>query len=96
MESWRSAFSVLHQASLKQDSVDALPLVILTREDVNDDDRQQQKELSHLSSRSRWEIAVRSGHFVQLERPDLVIAAVNEVMRPMERPPKVVSLEQRQ
>ncbi len=96
MESWRSAFSVLHQASLKQDSLDALPLVILTREDVNDDERQQQKDLSHLSSRSRWEIAVRSGHFVQLERPDLVIAAVNEVMRPVERPPKAVSLEQSQ
>jgi pimeloyl-ACP methyl ester carboxylesterase len=95
MESWRSAFSVLHQASLKQGSLDALPLVILTREDVNDDERQQQKDLSHLSSRCRWEIAVRSGHFVQLERPDLVIAAINEVMRSVERPRHAASLEQR-
>jgi len=86
MESWRSAFGVLHQASVRQDSLDALPLVILTREDVNDDERQQQKELSHLSSRSRWEIAVRSGHFVQLDRPDLVIDSINEVVRSAEVP----------
>ena len=86
MESWRSAFGVLHRASLKQGSLDALPLVILTREDVSDDERQQQKELSHLSSRCRWEIAVHSGHFVQLERPDLVIDAINEVARSAEVP----------
>ena len=93
MESWRSAFSILHQASLKQGSLDALPLAILTREDVTEDERQQQRELSHLSTRCIWEIAVHSGHFVQLERPDLVINAIRGVIRSAERPRKALSLE---
>jgi len=80
MESWRSAFSVLHQASLKQDSLAGLPLVILTRENVNENEREQQKDLLHLSSRAKQTIAVHSGHFIQIERPDLVIASINETL----------------
>ena len=80
MESWRSAFSILHQASLKQDSLAGLPLVILTRENVNEDEREQQKDLLHLSSRAKQTIAVHSGHFIQIERPDLVIASINEIL----------------
>jgi pimeloyl-ACP methyl ester carboxylesterase len=80
MESWRSAFSVLHDASLKPDSLHGLPLAVITREDVSEDERQQQRHFSHLSSRSTWEIAVGSGHFVDIERPDIVIGAVERVM----------------
>src|ERR1700736_2775973 len=80
MESWRSAFSVLHQASLNPDSLAGLPLVILTRENINEDEREQQKDLLHLSSRAKHTIAVHSGHFIQIERPDLVIASINEIL----------------
>lgn len=80
MESWRSAFSILHQASLKQDSLGGFPLVIVTRENINEDEREQQKDLLHLSSRATQTIGVHSGHFIQIERPDLVIASINEIL----------------
>lgn len=80
MESWRSAFCILHQASLKQDPLAGLPLVILTRENINEDEREQQKDLLHLSSRAKQTIAVRSGHFIQIQRPDLVITSINEIL----------------
>lgn len=80
MESWRSALSTLHEPSLVPDSLYGIPVVVLTREDVNDDEREQQRALSHLSSRSTREIAVGSSHFVQLDRLDLVIAAIDKIM----------------
>jgi len=43
MESWRAAFSVLHQASLKEDSLAGLPLIILTRENINEDERRNRQ-----------------------------------------------------
>jgi pimeloyl-ACP methyl ester carboxylesterase len=82
MESWRSAFSVLHQASLKPDSLAGLPLIVLTREDINDDEGLQQTGYLRLSRNARQIIAVHSGHFIQLERPDLVIGAVNDILNP--------------
>jgi hypothetical protein len=87
MESWRSAFGVLHQASLQRDSLGGLPLVILTREDINEDERQQQTNLLQLSSRARQTIAVHSGHFIQLERPELVIDAIHGILPPQGSPP---------
>ena len=80
MESWRSAFSILHQTSLKQDSLNGLPLVILTRENINEDEREQQNDLLHLSSGAKQTIAVHSGHFIQIERPDLVVGSIDEIL----------------
>ncbi len=80
MESWRSAFSVLHQASLKEDSLAGVPLIILTRENINEDERAQQASYLHLSRNARQTIAVHSGHFIQLERPDLVIVSIKDVL----------------
>jgi pimeloyl-ACP methyl ester carboxylesterase len=81
MESWRAGLTKLHGASLMPDSLHSIPLFVISREDMNDDERQQQKALAHLSAHSRWEIAVGSGHFVQLERPELVIDAITNVLR---------------
>jgi pimeloyl-ACP methyl ester carboxylesterase len=53
MEFWRAAFSVLHQASLKEDSLAGLPLIILTRENINEDERTQQTSMLHLSRNAR-------------------------------------------
>jgi pimeloyl-ACP methyl ester carboxylesterase len=80
MESWRSAYDILHRSSEKPDSLNGLPLVILAREDIISDEYKQQTELGHLSKNSHVEIAIGSGHFIQLERPDLVIYAIRWVM----------------
>ncbi|HEY1659731.1 MAG TPA: hypothetical protein VGG14_15360, partial [Candidatus Sulfotelmatobacter sp.] len=40
---------------------------------------QMQEELSHLSTRGTQEVAKNSGHYIQLDRPDLVIEAVHRV-----------------
>jgi pimeloyl-ACP methyl ester carboxylesterase len=80
MESWRSAYTILHQASLTPDSLAGLPLVVLTRENVIEDEQKQQTELARLSRNSRKGMAVGSRHFIQIERPDLVIEAIKSVM----------------
>jgi pimeloyl-ACP methyl ester carboxylesterase len=82
MESWRTAFTVLHQASLTPDSLAGVPLIILTRDNVSEDERKQQMDLLHLSRSARQETATGSGHFIHIERPDLVIASVNQVLAP--------------
>ena len=82
MESWRTAFTVLHQASLTPDSLAGMPLIILTRDNVSEDERKQQMDLLHLSRSARQETATGSGHFIHIERPDLVIASINQVLAP--------------
>jgi pimeloyl-ACP methyl ester carboxylesterase len=42
--------------------------------------QQMQDELAHLSTRSTHVIAKNSGHYIQLDRPDVVIAAVRDVV----------------
>ena len=77
MESWRKAFITVRTP---QDSTAAVPLIILTAEDANAEERQQQADLLRLSRNSKQVIAANSGHFVQLDRPDLVIEAINQVL----------------
>ena len=80
MESWRVALTKLHEASLTPNSLHGIPLFVINREAMNDDERQQQRGIAHLSAHSRQEIAIGSGHFVQLERPQLVIDAIKDVI----------------
>jgi len=47
---------------------------------TNDAWEKMQEELSHLSTRGTQVIAKNSGHYIQLDRPDLVIDAVREVV----------------
>jgi pimeloyl-ACP methyl ester carboxylesterase len=82
MESWRTAFTVLHQAPLTPDSLAGVPLIILTRDNLSEDERKQQMDLLHLSRNARQETATGSGHFIHIERPDLVVASINEVLAP--------------
>ena len=76
-----SVSAKLHEASLGPDSLHGIPFFVISREDMNDDEQQLQKALAHQSAHSRWETAVGSGHFVQLERPELVIDATGDVLR---------------
>jgi pimeloyl-ACP methyl ester carboxylesterase len=75
-------------------SLGDLPMVVLSHgqpmampgmtEEVNQANerlwQQLQAELAALSSRGRLVVAEGSGHYVQLERPELVIEAINEVV----------------
>jgi pimeloyl-ACP methyl ester carboxylesterase len=75
-------------------SLGDIPLVVLSHdpdmpqpdlpEDLvkptNDAWEQMQEELTHLSTRGKQVIAKRSGHYIQLDRPDLVIEAVRSVV----------------
>src|SRR5580704_1424174 len=87
-------------------SLGDIPLVVLSHdpdmpqpdlpEDLvkptNDAWRQLQEELAHLSTRGRQVIARHSGHYIQLDRPELVIEAVHsvvdEVRQALQPPPK--------
>ena len=74
--------------------LDDLPLAVLSHDPdkpqpdlpddlvkpVNDAWQQMQEELSHLSTRGTRLVAKNSGHYIQLDRPDLVIEAVRGVV----------------
>ena len=58
-----------------------LPLVVLTKGiDLESDWQALQDDLASLSTNSTQVQAEDSGHFIQLERPDLVIAAIQQVV----------------
>jgi len=75
-------------------SLGDMPLVVLSHdpempqpdmpEDLvkpfNDTWQQMQEELAQLSTRSKRVVARNSGHYIQLDRPDLVIEAVRSVV----------------
>jgi pimeloyl-ACP methyl ester carboxylesterase len=47
---------------------------------TNDAWQQMQEELAHLSTKGTQVIAKNSGHYIQLDRPDLVIEAIRKVV----------------
>ncbi len=55
-----------------------LPEVLV--EPTNDVWQQMQIELAHLSTRGKQVIAKNSGHYIQLDRPDIVIEAVRNIV----------------
>jgi pimeloyl-ACP methyl ester carboxylesterase len=52
---------------------------------INDAWQQMQEELSHLSTRGTRVVAKNSGHYIQLDRPELVIEAVRAVVGQVRR-----------
>lgn len=74
-------------------SFGALPLIVLTREDRAGEKAeiararwQMHEELAALSVRGAHKAAPGSGHYIQFDRPDLVLAAIDEVMASVARP----------
>ncbi len=67
-----------------------LPLVVITRGVPESDEiptRTEERIREHqaiaaASRRGRWLVAERSGHHVQIDRPDVVIGAIRAVMQP--------------
>ncbi len=81
-------------------SLGDMPLVVLSHdpdtpqpdlpEDLvkptNDAWQQMQEELAHLSTKGKQVIAKNSGHYIQLDRPDLVIEALRSVVDQSRQP----------
>ncbi len=65
-----------------------MPLIVITRGNPESDSTPAQEEehraahkaIASASRRGRWLIAERSGHHVQIERPDVVIAAAKDLL----------------
>jgi len=53
--------------------------------------QKMQDELAHLSTRGKQVIAKNSGHYIQLDRPDVVLDAVREVVNEAKNPPAGVA-----
>jgi hypothetical protein len=45
-----------------------------------------QEELAHLSTRGTQTVAKNSGHYIQLDRPELVIDAVRNIVQETRQP----------
>jgi hypothetical protein len=68
-----------------------LPLIVLSKDDSQDQTAQGrqmaatwdalQQDLASLSSNSQHSVAQHSGHYINLDRPDLAIAAIQSVWK---------------
>ena len=77
---WDESTTQVH-AARTQHSLGQLPLVVITRgEQVDAAWQTLQKDLASLSPNSTHIIATHSGHDIMFERPDLVIAAIRQVV----------------
>lgn len=81
-ESWREECSALHQQRLTEPyPLGNLPLIVLERtKDTSETWHTQQLQLSQLSSAGKLIEAENSGHMIHIERPDLVAAAINQLL----------------
>jgi pimeloyl-ACP methyl ester carboxylesterase len=61
-------------------SLPDVPLVIISSGDQPPDTIARHRQLAHLSSQSRHVIAAKSGHWIQFDEPDLVVATIREVV----------------
>ena len=58
-------------------SVGHLSLIVISAESANESEMREHRKLASLSSRGEHIIAERSGHWIQLDRPDLVVSTVH-------------------
>ncbi|WP_161978026.1 alpha/beta fold hydrolase [Dictyobacter kobayashii] len=70
-----------HEVRTSAQSLGSLPLVVLFHALPTPPGVSWQAALAQLSSRSKLVIASQSGHYIQLEQPNLVIAAIQQVFR---------------
>jgi pimeloyl-ACP methyl ester carboxylesterase len=95
-------FPVSAEQAAKTGSLGDLPLAVLSHDPatpqpdllqdlvqpINRAWEQMQEELAHLSTRGTHEIAKNSGHYIQLDRPELVIEAVHRVFTEASKSPQ--------
>jgi pimeloyl-ACP methyl ester carboxylesterase len=61
-------------------SLPDVPMVIVSSGDQSPDTIAKHRQLARLSERSRHVIATKSGHWIQFDEPDLVVAAIREIV----------------
>ena len=74
------ALGVMGEAAAAVASLGDLPLTIVSAGDQPADVIAQQKALAGLSSRSRHLVAAKSGHWIHLDQPELVVDAIRHVI----------------
>ena len=57
-----------------------IPLVVLSASSSSPSDIKGHEALAHLSSQGKHVVASKSGHWIQLDEPDLVIESIREVV----------------
>ncbi|MEO7144943.1 MAG: alpha/beta hydrolase [Bryobacteraceae bacterium] len=67
-------------AVLREESLGDIPIAVLSAENAGEVQRAEHARLAALSSRGRMEIVTGSLHWIQLDRPDRVIAAIREMI----------------
>ena len=63
------------------ESLDEIPLIVVSAESASSSERAEHLRITSLSTRGEFVIAEHSGHWVHLDRPDVVIDAVRRVLR---------------
>jgi pimeloyl-ACP methyl ester carboxylesterase len=66
-------------------SLGEIPVTIVSSGDQSDDTLARHRALTRLSSDSRHIVATNSGHWVQFDEPDLVVAAVRDIVERVRR-----------
>jgi pimeloyl-ACP methyl ester carboxylesterase len=61
-------------------SLPHVPLIIISSGDQSTETITKQRQLARLSRESRHLVATRSGHWIQFDEPDLVVAAIRDVV----------------
>ncbi len=67
-------------------SLSDVPLVIISSSDRSPDTIAAHRQLAQLSSRGRHMIATNSGHWIQLDEPDIVVTTIREIVERARRP----------
>jgi hypothetical protein len=62
-------------------SLGHLPLIVISAENATESELREHRKLASLSSIGEHVIAEKSGHWIQLERPDLVLSSVQRSYR---------------
>jgi pimeloyl-ACP methyl ester carboxylesterase len=62
-----------------------IPLLVLSAENATEGELRERTEWVQTSAQARHEIVERTGHWMQLERPDVVSAAIHEVVETYRR-----------
>jgi len=75
------------------ESLGEIPLIVVTAEKASASERAEHFRIVSLSSRGEHVIAERSGHWTQLDRPDVVIDAVRRVLAKSTGAPRSSSVE---
>jgi pimeloyl-ACP methyl ester carboxylesterase len=64
----------------RTDALRDIPLIVLSAANANAIQRSEHEGLARRSSRGRMEVVGKSGHWIQVDRPDAVIQACREMV----------------